>query len=194
MKKPQLNLTLIIFSILFCSCLNKTNFTKEDLTWVDVYNENDTLVFQETISLMKDTTIIKKKELYHAEYQPIARGNLIPHTFHLWYWNKEYAEMEYPNAQLIEMYKDKNNTPASPWINYLGFSYDISRDLLDSDNVTLSITGKSFSEVYFLEKEKHRLHREDQNKEPQKLYWDKQYGIIKYITYSGEIWERVNYN
>lgn len=193
MKKALLKLTLIIFSILFTSCLNKTNFTKEDLTWIDAYNENDTLIFQETISLTKDTTIIKKKEVYHSGYQPIAMDNLNPHTFHLWYWNKKYADMESPDAQLIEMYKDKNNVPASPWINYLGFSYDVNSGLLESGNITLSITDKSFSKVYFFEKKKHRLHREEQNNEPQKLYWDKQYGIIKYITYDGEVWERVNY-
>ena len=171
------------------SCKKYTNFTEGDLKWVDVYEENDTLVFQEPISTIKDTTIILKKEIYRASYQPIAREALIPHTAKIWYWNKKYSDNKVPEAMLMEMYKD-NNKPASPWINYLGFSFDVSTKALEPSKVELS-NGKIFNQVYILDEVKKASHQKET--QPYKLYWDKKYGIIKYETYGGEVWERINW-
>ena len=192
-KKILLIAILIIASSLSYSCLNKTDFSKKDFNWIKVYDENEILVFQETISKKKDTTIIKKKELYHAEYQPIARGNLIPHTFILRYWNKKYADQGIPNAQLIEMYKDDDNIDAYPWINYLGFSYGVDEGSMEINQVSLSLTENSFSQVLIFERNKNRLHKQDMSTQPKILFWDKKNGIIKYETFGGEIWERINF-
>lgn len=178
---------------LFTACINTTYFTADDLAWVEVYSENDTLVFQETASLEKDTTIITKKDIYHPGYQPIARGGLIPHSADLWYWNKEYSHMDNRDARLLEMYKDDDHIPAKPWINYLGFSFNVGAASLEFNEVDLSLLNKSFRKVYIFAKDKHRLHREEQNRNPQILYWDKEYGIIKYEDYDGNAWERINW-
>ena len=63
MRKRRIagNITIILLSFLSVSCLNKTKFSKKDYDWIDVYEENDILVFQEVNSKAKDTTIIKKK-------------------------------------------------------------------------------------------------------------------------------------
>ena len=183
---------ITLFSTLSFSCLNKTDFSQKDYTWIDVYEENDTLIFQETTSKENDTTIIKKKEVYHAEYQPIARGNLIPHTFKLQYWNKKYADNDNPSSQLIEMYKNTNDIDANPWIKYLGFMYEIDENSTQTSEVVLKLTEKYFNQVLILEKEKNRHFKEYMNVRPNILFWDKKYGIIKYQTFDGKIWERIN--
>ncbi|MEK6153601.1 hypothetical protein WIW50_10095 [Flavobacteriaceae bacterium 3-367] len=178
---------------LFIACTNTTYFSEDDLAWMDVYNEKDTLIFQEVATLKRDTTIITKKEIYHPGFQPIARDGLIPHSADLWYWNQKHSNLDYPNARLLEMYKDDDNIPSKPWVTYLGFSFDVSGEVLEFNNVSLSLTNKNFSKVYIFESKKHRLHREEQNRNPQILYWDKEYGIIKYEDYDGNVWERINW-
>jgi hypothetical protein len=190
--KHKLYTSLLLFIILF-SCKDTTYFSKEDLMWVDIYNENDTLIFQETISLKKDTTIITRKEVYHPVFQPIARDFLIPHTANLFYLNKKYSNIDNREYRLIEMYKDKDNVDAKPWINYLGLSIDVSNYLLEYNFVNLFLTNNYFNQVYIFTKNKHINHRESQDLEPQTLYWDREYGIIKYETFEGKVWERINF-
>ena len=37
------------------------------------------------------------------------------------------------------------------------------------------------------------MYKPKHNFEPQTLCWDKEYGIIKYETFGGEVWERINW-
>ena len=90
------------------------------------------------------------------------------------------------------MYKNKNNLDALPWLNYLGFSYELNNSI-ETNEISLELTGKSFNQVLFLEKKKNRNFKEYMSERPNILYWDLENGIIKYQTYKGEIWERINF-
>ena len=184
-----------LIPFLFISCVEKTYFDDNDLAWVNVYEENDTLIFQEVNSLILDTTIIVNKTIRHTGYNPIARDKN-EHFADLTYKNKKYAK--YPHlmnegANMIEMYKNGSNTQAKPWLSYLGFSYNIEKCDLDYKEIHLSLSDNTFNQVYVFSVKKHSRHRKEQNTEPQSIFWDLGNGIIKYQTYEGKIWERVNW-
>lgn len=66
-------------------------------------------------------------------------------------------------------------------------------DLETSHTVTLESVPKTFNEVIIQSIGRHPRHKPEDDFKPQTLYWDKEYGIVKYITYNGEVWERINW-
>lgn len=186
------NLLIIILLILLTSCVKKTYFTENDLEWFNVYEVNDTLIFQETNSLLIDTTIIVQKIIKHTGYNPIS-SEKDNHMARLSYQNNKYKHLNELGAEMLEMYKYDNNVDAKPWLSYLGFSYDLSNYDFEFENSTLHLTNKYFDKVYILNKVKNKHHRKTQDMNPKTLYWDKTNGIIKYETYEGAIWERINW-
>lgn len=191
LKKIKLVMSCFFCSLLVISCVEKTNFTDEDLIWIDIYNEGDILIFQELEFSELDTTLITRKEIYHPGYQPMAREN-IPHTARLFYKNKKYTSPDF-DAEMIEMYKNESDEEAKPIISYLGGSFFTEDYSLDFSKMNLNITTKEFNNVYIFSNIKHKRHTKDQDANPQVLYWDKYHGIIKYITYEGKVWERINW-
>ena len=60
-------------SFVFSSCsllVKKVNFNKEETEFLNVYNENDTLIFKNLTSNLIDTVVITSKRIYH-EYDPV---------------------------------------------------------------------------------------------------------------------------
>lgn len=155
------------------------------------YEKNDTLIFQNVHSLDLDTTIITDKEVYHPSFQPIARSN-IPHTARIWYYNKqnEYNDVK----QMLEMYKDDPNEPAFPLIKYLGISIWVEDAELSKFRENLSITNKEFKNVYIFGLSEYSTGQEKHMHELQTIFWDQEYGLIKYITYNQQTWERINFD
>lgn len=80
---------------------------------------------------------------------------------------------------------------------YIDFYYLNSNFHLEDENKskvmeTLDVSQKTFNNVYELKYNRMKFHGGTDD-DPELLYWDKKYGIIKYITFNGEIWERVNW-
>ncbi len=177
------------------SCIEKTYFTEDDLKWLDVYKVNDTLIFQESKSLLLDTTIIARKEVFHSEFQPMSSSKIL-HVGKIWYLNNNaFArnESKKQEAELISMYKFYNEEQAEPHINYLRYSYlhSVFKEKL-YENITLVLTDKTFKNVSVF---KHNRMQwwDSQESEIQTLYWDLTNGIIRYDTFDGKIWERINW-
>jgi hypothetical protein len=178
-----------IISTLY-SCTTKTEFSEADYAWINVYEVDDVLVFQEVNSGQKDTTRIIMKELYHPGFQPMSRDFLIPHTFYMYYSNKRETDKGLSGSRLIEMSKDKQSENAHPWIYYKGFSYPIDDEDLPNHQIHLKLSNKAFDNSYKFEK---RLRGKKLASEViTSLYWHPELGILQYTTANGEEWERIN--
>lgn len=190
--------SLIILAIIFTlnSCglfKKKINFTKEELEFFNVYNTNDVLIYQNLTTKNKDTSIIVSKRIYH-EYDWLRHDNKV-HCVNINYKNSKYR---YPN------YQEKSETmfnyckgEPSQSAYYIDFTYLNSNFKLNNTTETksletLTLSQKSFNNVYELVYKRPKFHG-GQVDDPEILYWDRKYGIIKYITFNGEIWERINW-
>lgn len=185
------------FTILFCigllsACVDKANFTHIEREWLNVYQKNDTLIFQELNSLQKDTSIITKKEIYHDDYDWFRHDGTVIQIGYIRYKNKMNIHLN-GNAKMIEMYKRKKDKPSFPVIIYLGSSFFMANSDLKLYKTSLDLVPMQFEEVYIFEKKSRKYITESNSYMPQTLYWDKSYGIIKYVTYGGKVWERINW-
>jgi len=167
--------------LLGLGCGIKTKLSKEDLKWMNIYNEGDTLIFKSDKGNF-DTTLILKKEIYYPKYNPVeVHGKYLPQLGKIWYKNKN---LRYHSGgyELISMIKKhpKNET-------FLNIDY------LYSDVLILNLVGGSIKQykqgkVYEFDtyRPKGRL------EQPKKIFWHEDYGVIKYITHANEVWQRIN--
>ena len=186
---------LTVYYIFFFAI--NVNFTEKELHWYNIYEVNDTLIFQEINTQKRDTSIITRKHLYHREYDWLRQDHKYhPHYAELWYRNKALKYGVNFEETMISRGKFKPNRDEKELrfgISYLNsdFLYDFSDWIPKTTD--LSISKRKFSQTLIFFKEKHKKHRKSQNRNPQTLYWDKEYGIIKYETYGGKVWERINW-
>lgn len=174
--------------------VKKVNFTKEELEWFNVYNINDTLIFQCLQTQKKDTSIIEYKSLNY-QYNPIIDTKRTQ-CMNITYVNNRYKYLEYQTKTETFMFdcksdfRDKNQDYSG--LTYLRSNFKIDNTTIIKSIETLILSKKSFNNVHELTYKRMKFHgsRDD---EPELLYWDKKHGIIKYITFNGEIWERVNW-
>lgn len=187
MDKTARIVLMTLLSILMGSCcLWKTHFTEQELEWLEPYNEGDTIIFQSSNG-DRDTSWIVQKVIYHANCNPIAsHGTHKYHTGRIFYQNstKNYKS---GGKGLLRISKYTDRTELS--IFYLGFRFilaDIKTRLSYSQltNVELVSDGN----IYFFS-DKLPLAKPN---DIQYLYWHKEYGIIKYITYDEVEWKRIN--
>lgn len=181
----RISIGFIVFIVmLFFSCRPKlVNFTKEEKGWFNVYEMNDTIIFQSLASNKKDTSVIVSKRIYH-EYDPLRHDNII-HCVNVDYKNKQY------NSAILFGYCKGDNFKTSINLSYLrsDFKFDNDKEL---NTEVLSKVNRSFNSVYILNYERLKFHPGTDD-DPEYLFWDIKYGIIKYITFNGEIWERINF-
>lgn len=192
-----LSVLIIFFIILtFTSCglfVKKINFKKEELEFFNVYDTNDTLIFQNLATQKNDTSIIVSKRIYH-EYDWLRHDNKV-HCVNIDYRNNKYKYPDYvEKSERMFGYCIGRNVPTySISFTYLKSSFKIFNDTETKDLVNLTLSHKNFNNVYELVYKRPKFHGGTDD-DPEILYWDKKYGIIKYITFKGEIWERVNWN
>ncbi len=187
MGKLSRILSISLICVFFCSCcLWKTHFTDEELQWLIPYNEGDTIIFQSANGDL-DTSWIVQKVIYHASCNPIAsHGTHQYHTGRIFYQNstKNYKS---GGKQLISIAKYTDRTNLA--IFYLGNGFilnDIETQLSYSQSTDVELL--SGGDVYLFT---HTipLVKPDRIKY---LYWHKDHGIIKYITYDEVEWKRIN--
>lgn len=197
--RNYLSVFIIFFIILtFTSCglfVKKVSFTKEELQWFNVYNVKDTLIFQSLSTQIKDTSIIISKELYH-DYDWL-RHSYKAENMSLRYTNKIFLNKLYFEDS-ESMFSERKTFPNKGFntghsCKYLRSSFVLDNTTETKDLVTLTLSQKSFNNVYELVYKRMKFHG-GKDDDPEILYWDKKYGIIKYITFNGEIWERVNWD
>lgn len=193
MKNIIIKITLSALFLSFFSCAKKVYFNKQELEKFNVYDEGDTLVFKNTKTKQTDTSIIIKKHKYHV-FQYLANSDYKHHLADLIYSNKTLPKADGKNQHyMIALSKSTPEQVVNQSISYL------NSDFLFEENMSflkerLSITNKSFDKVYKLSyNEENPFGRKINGSNPEFLYWDDDYGIIKYITFDGAIWERINW-
>lgn len=159
----------------------RTKFSKEELRWIDVYKEGETLIYKSEKGEL-DTTLILKKEIFYPEYNPVeVHDKYLPQWGIVWYRNKNLRN--HPEGdKLITMFKKhpKNNT-------YLNITYLYSS--ITILNLTTGSTAKyKHGKVYEFDTYRSKA----KPNEPKKIFWHEDYGIIKYITHADVMWERIN--
>lgn len=194
MRKNLRILTFIFSSMSLLSCgQEKMYLNEEELADISIYEVGDKLIFKNVETRETDTSRITKKEIYHENYD--------------WFWHDGYqpqiAEIRYTNEKLI--YDDnqeggliarKKRTPNDKIEFAVTFLYSLftsQNELKVLDRLDLNLTDKSLNNVVVYYKEKNKRHKPKDDFKPQKLYWDRKYGIIKYQTYGGDVWERINW-
>lgn len=182
----------ILMSILSCGIFDKkVRYSKEELEWFNVYNEKDVLVFQNLITKKKDTSTIVSKRIYTDSDK---FRNVNQEIMDLRYTNNLFKNSTYyQNSSNMfaehQPYPNKDYKFACSYLKSI-FKFNDNTKILDKEN--LALTKKSFNSVYELIYERPKFH-DGTDDSPEKLYWDKKYGIIKYITFKGEVWERINW-
>ncbi|MES2486901.1 MAG: hypothetical protein V4581_13275 [Bacteroidota bacterium] len=180
MKKVTLLLLLTAFSLLSCKTVR---FTKQQLAWFNVYNKKDVLVFQSLRTQQKDTTVILRKQVFF-DFDPWLHPGTLPQVARMKYHNKNLTDtyVKYEDYMFYEFARSKGNNS----LNYLNTIFTL-RDTIQKRDTQLSISGKTFTNAYRL------TATHGKGSQPQVLYWDTQYGILKYVTFDGEMWERINW-
>ena len=192
----QFLISIFILS-LFTSCglfVKKVSFTDKELEWFNVYNVNDTLVFKSLLKHEKDTSIINYKKLFY-DYDWL-RHDYRAENMSLSYTNKIFVNKLYYNDSEF-MFSGRKTYPSNGFnwgysFNYLRSSFILDENTIIKPSVTLTLSNKSFNNVYELVYKRLKFHG-GTNDDPEILYWDKKHGIIKYITFNGEVWERINW-
>ncbi|WP_163409872.1 hypothetical protein [Flavobacterium ajazii] len=185
---------VLIFSFTSCGMfVKKINFTKEELEFFNVYDVYDVLIYQSLTTKKKDSSIIVSKRIYH-EYDWLRHDNKV-HCVNINYKNSKYKYPDYQEKSepMFGYCIGKNDPKYCINFTYLKSSFKIFNDTETKPVETLTLSQKSFNNVYELTYKRMKFH-EGTDDDPEILYWDKKYGIIKYITFNGEIWERVNWD
>ena len=183
----MINRTTVHFSFLFIlisllSCGIKTKLSHGELKWINVYKEGDSLIFKSDKGEF-DTSVIIKKEIFYPEYNPgEVHDKYLPQWAVVWYKNKK-LQYHSDGFQLITMFKKEPDDKTYLNINYLYSSATILN--LKTESIEKYTRGK----VYEFD-----TYRDDAKPyQPKRIFWSEDYGIIKYITHDGVVWERINY-
>jgi len=186
---------VVIFSFTSCGMfVKKINFTKEELEFFNVYNTDDVLIYQSLTTQKKDSSIIVSKRIYH-EYDWLRHDNKV-HCVNINYKNSKYKYPDYQEkSEPMFGYCVGEPSQSRYYIDftYLKSNFKLNNTTETKDLETLTLSQKSFNNVYELVYKRPKFHGGTDD-DPEILYWDKKYGIIKYITFNGEIWERVNWD
>jgi hypothetical protein len=180
-RKNVLLVYLLIAIVGASSCHVKTSLSPSELRWVNVYREGDTLVFKSDKGEF-DTTTIVKKEIFYPEYNPIeSNGHFLPQWGVVWYKNKHLTY--HPDGdQMVTIIKKRPSAETF-----------LSVDYLYSGVIYVNITKDSINRV-----KKGKIYEFDASNpraklaQPKTIYWHEDFGIIKYVTYDGTVWTRLN--
>ncbi|AXT53700.1 hypothetical protein D1818_23795 [Aquimarina sp. BL5] len=193
MKNIIIKITLSVLLLSFFSCAKKVYFNEQELEKFNVYERGDALVFKNINTKQIDTSIIISKDITY-DWQLFANSKYKTPIAILKYSNKTLPGVSVENQDdMIAMSKSKPTSERIYSVSYLKSHFLFKEDItLQSED--LCLIDKSFDNVYKLPYDKKNTRgRNKFNNNPEFLYWDVDYGIIKYITFNGDIWERINW-
>jgi hypothetical protein len=179
--KYKLVYSILLLGICIYGCgPKKTILGPEELQWLNVYNEGDTLIFKSRGGLL-DTSYIIKKERFYPEYAYKDERKYLPEWGVVWYKNKNL--FYHPDGdKLITIEKKTPDDNTFMAINYLyGSALVLNKGIKN-------IRKHMKDGVYEFD----TSHPRAEPSQPKKIYWHLKYGIIKYITHDNIEWERIN--
>ena len=188
------NILLILITIILLAFLNscslfikKERYSKNQLEYYNVYNLRDTLIFESLFTQKKDTSIIISKRIYtDADWLREINQQIMD----VRYTNNLYKNTLYyqNSSNLFNNFYPNSNFRCL----YLRSTFALDNNTNIKTDLELSITKKKFENVYELVYKRAKFHGGNDD-DPEILYWDRKAGIIKYITFNKEIWERINF-
>lgn len=193
MKRNLRILTLIFTLMSLLSCRQKMYLDEVELADINIYEIGDKLIFKNVKTRDTDTSRITEKEIYHEDYDWFRHDGYQPQIAEIRYTNKKLIYDDNQEGGLIAREKRTPNEKIEFAITFLYSLFTIHNEQKVLDKLDLNLTNKSFENIVVYYKEKNKRHKPKDDFKPQKLYWDKKYGIIKYETYGGDVWERVNW-
>ncbi|PIF01480.1 MAG: hypothetical protein CR994_00900 [Maribacter sp.] len=194
MRKNLRILTLIFSSMSLLSCgQEKMYLNEEELADINIYEVGDKLIFKNAETGETDTSRITKKEIYHENYDWFRHDGYQPQIAEIRYTNEKLIYDDNQEGGLIARKKRTPNDKIEFAVTFLYSLFTAHNELKVLDRLDLNLTDKSLNNVVVYYKEKNKRHKPKDDFKPQKLYWDSKYGIIKYETYGGDVWERINW-
>lgn len=190
--KKIIAIILVMGLFSFFSCGGKKVYIDAEILEIikNVYKEGDVLIFQNIATQETDTSTITKIEVYHNDYDWFRHDGYQPHQAKVWYQNKRLKFGENNQDRIMSSEKRKPDKKDGIGMSYLNSSFYMEKeDLTSGQTITLQSVTKTFNEVHIL----NPSYKSRDDFSPETLYWDKEHGIIKYITYNGEVWERINW-
>lgn len=182
MKKITL---MFLATVLVSSCQRNVYFNDFEKSLLNIYNVGDTLIF-ESGKGVRDTSYILRKEIAYADWNPFAHAGKYRVLRGVIYYGsskKLFQGDMYP-------YNILNITKDHPDSSYVSVS-------LNSIHVRWNF--KNFSsnswESYKIKENLYRFktsRKERDSISETQLFFDLNNGVIKYVTASGEVWERIN--
>lgn len=189
-KGLKVMVSVFFFSLVSCG-QEKVHIDDDIIKIIEsTYKDGDILVFQNTNTKEKDTSFITKKEIYHDNYDWFRHDGYQPHQAKVWYKNKKLRYGLEGDDTIISSEKRKPDDKDWLGISYLRSSFYMEKeDLKRTSTITLKLVPKTFTKVYIPKPN----FKSKKGFSPKVLYWDRDYGIIKYETYGGDVWERINW-
>ena len=177
MKK---RITPLLFILIVIGCGIKPKFNDEELSWLNVYDEGDTMIFRSENNAF-DTTIVVAKQIFYPDYNPVeSHGAYLPQYGIVWYKNSQLIYHD-DGDQLITLIKKTPNDKTFLSINYKYSGF-----------IFLDITGDKLKK--YLKGNQYEFESPDpgvDSIQPKKLVWDRDKGIIRYVTGDNIVWQRV---
>ncbi|GAA0554029.1 hypothetical protein [Chitinophaga japonensis] len=162
-------------------CGIRTKLSQEELKWINPYNEGDTIIFRSDKGNL-DTSIIVKKELFYPPYNPIeVHDKYLPQWGVIYYVNK-HLKYHPSGYRMVTIEKKHPNNETS-----LSIDYQYGGDLF-LNITTGSIEKYKQGKVYEFDTYSSKA----PPNQPRTIFWHEDYGIIKYVTHGGAVWERIN--
>lgn len=177
MKVYKLLIPFVILCCLSCVYSKITHLNDDDLLWLQVYEEGDTILFQSSENLI-DTLIITNKTIHNsvspfrtseASSQYIANGSI---DYKLIHQNDVFEGI----LMLIE--KDNEDRPVSISFSFCG----LYSDTFKADIRSLIVNGETLDDCIIINKT--RAHQGENQKilGIKEIVWSKSRGIIRYET------------
>jgi hypothetical protein len=174
----KLNSVFAIILLITNGCGIKTEFNKDDLKWLGIYNEGDSLIFKSDCE-KTDTFLIVNKENFYPGYNPIELHDIyLPQMGKLWISNTKDNTSKW---ELLEISKDSPNK-TSVYISFKSFG------VLLKNTKSINLKKLKKDKIYIFESSYRKDHI------PTSLYWHEEYGLVKYILGDNSIWVRTNIN
>lgn len=177
--------------LFFYSCLGvKTKLDQEDLSWLAPYEKGDTLIFSSSTGLL-DTCYIVGKSIYYSDYKPNGFPTKYTSQVGEIIYRKRGIDDSFERGEMIIVQKDNPDSSALKAVKYC-YSYFSADDLYRQINEVCTIRGITYSDLWLISKWdiSWKPNEEEMvNVRPKFIYWSKSSGLVKYITYSGIVWE-----
>lgn len=161
------------------SCGIKTEFDENESSWLNVYNEGDTLIFKSEDNVF-DTTFIIQKEIYYPNYNPVElHGKYLPKHGIIWYRNSQLIHSP-EGDKLLSLIKKEPSGKTSLTISYK-YSHFI---VLNIDKL-----NQYFHDGLY---EFEASNSEVDSLKPKKIFWHEKRGITKYVTGNNVTWKKID--